>query len=163
MKRIVIFDIDNCISNDEWRWFAIKDDKDVENIKEAGGDWHTQKYFNYYQLAGFDQFQNRPFIEKHKEDKIIFITARSALFGSVTQFWLHVHNINYVWLAMRAPNDCRNHVDVKQNLLVEVCKNFSKEDICMAYDDRQEIVDMYRANGLQAEVLKINDWPENEG
>ena len=54
---------------------------------------------------------------------------------------------------MRANDDFRNCVEVKQSMV----ERLKPELIHHAFDDKADVVAMYRILGIKAEILAIND------
>ena len=67
----IVFDMDNCISDDEWRISKI-------NLE---GRTPFERYHHYHSLAGFDRLQNRWLIESYSEEEIVIITSRPEQIG----------------------------------------------------------------------------------
>lgn len=144
--KVRIFDLDNCISNDERR---------IKNI-----DWHEpdieKRYARYHAELLDDSFHNGHLFGA---DSVVIFTARPMVHAPATISWLERNGIDFTHLFMRESNDTRSSVELKRSQLSallathEVCT----EDIMCAYDDREDVVQMYRELGLNAQVLKIHD------
>ena len=77
---------------------------------------------------------------------IIIVTGRSEEFREVTEQWLAWKNIPFNRLIMRKARDNRQDSLIKQDIL-DALKAEGK-DIVFAVDDRQQVVDMWRRNGV---------------
>jgi hypothetical protein len=155
--KYVIFDLDNCLADDR------------ERIKLI--DWNQTtpdlRYAAYHRDCGNDPAGNWHFFsDAIRHATPVFLTARpyhETVHGTdieqETRTWLH----NYLGqveplLLMRNVNDHRPSVDVKREQVLELHDwDIKLEDVVCAYDDRPEIVEMYRDFGLEAQVLKIHD------
>lgn len=145
---IIILDMDNCISNDEWRIPAI--------------DWSAknpiERYHDYHGLAAFDQPGNIDLFDGTKHDVMIF-TARPRFYYAPTIEWLRRNGINPAAVFMRDNNDHDHSRELKRKFLVFMVNQMgvSPSSVHCAYDDRQDVVDMYDALGITAELRKIHD------
>jgi hypothetical protein len=136
----IILDLDNCISDDGWR---------IQYI-----DWSTddpdERYRKYHDGMKCDKFANAHLLDTSQS--IIIFTSRPERYRSNTENWLAAHNIKFVELCMRPHDDHRPSLQLKASFLA-----VNTRHITCAYDDRPDIVEMYRLNGIQAEVVKIHD------
>ena len=81
--------------------------------------------------------------------KVITITsARNDKNRSVTEEWLAKYGIPYDALYMRKDGDYRRDSVFKQELLDNIRKG-GEDIIERVYDDRNQVVDMWRANGIE--------------
>ena len=78
--------------------------------------------------------------------EIILVTGRQERFRKVTETWLAWHEIPFGPLLMRADNDQRPDSEVKQDILNSL--KAQGKQILFTVDDRQSVVDMWRANGI---------------
>ena len=145
-----IFDLDNTISDDGWR------------IKEI--DWSKEhpfeRYHRYHLLAGFDDFGNQELIEELPEGtEIVLFTARPIFYSAITQEWLERKQINYAALLMRPTDDNSHSVDLKHRQLLKMFKLMDAEpsDIICAYDDRKDVVQMYRDYKIKGYQTSIHN------
>lgn len=140
---MIILDIDNCISNDEWRIGCIEWD--------AHG---FARYHRYHSLAPWDEcMQSRLFRGKD----CAVITARPEFYRHITFEWLRRAGVTILHLLMRGNEDHRPSVEVKRDRLQPLLR--WKKEIEAAYDDNPAIVEMYRAHGINAEVRALHDHP----
>lgn len=140
MKHIIL-DLDNCISDDGWRVKLIDHSK-------TGREKHTA----YHQACGADKFCNQDLLRVYP---IIIFTSRPKACESMTTAWLRSHDIHPEIMMMRPEGNEDSDVDLKRGFLKEILIDY--EDIECAYDDRPDVVAMYRLQGLKAEVLAIHD------
>lgn len=146
---LIILDLDNCIANDEWR------------IKEI--DWEqdnpTARYHNYHALAAFDEPGNTDLFNCLVPHDIVIFTARPKFYGAATAEWLKRNGVNFSLLFMRDNNDHTHSKELKRRFLVELIQGMGVDPgkIVCAYDDREDVVEMYKKLGIPAEVRKIHD------
>ena len=151
-QRIQIVDLDNCISNDEWR---------IPRI-----NWELQgeeRWDEYHTLVEQDQPCNIERLCVDIEDvPIVIFTARPEKFRAKTRRWLaNVTGLSerVVCIYMRPDGDNSSSVNLKQSFLDDLAESRAiyPEHILVAYDDREDVVEMYKSRGINAEVLKIHD------
>ena len=153
-KKIAIFDLDNCISNDGWRIPSIKWDK--TNIWE--------RYHNYHRKCYYDEFCNKEVMKEHVDQghQIAILTARPVEYSGITRNWLQRNKINPEYVYFREAGCHLHSKDLKEQQLKLFEHMLSlyeyKTEIVAAYDDREDVIKMYRDNGIScARVLKIHD------
>ena len=144
----IILDLDNCVANDGWRIPAIQWDK--ENPLD--------RYHDYHSLAAFDQSGNRELYLNCKHD-IIILTARPVLYRAATEEWMRRNGIGYALVMMRDLDDHSPSTTLKRNQLQALFDNtdITPEKIICAYDDRPDVISMYKGMGINAEVRAIHD------
>ncbi len=77
---------------------------------------------------------------------VVICTGRPEEYREVTEQWLRSHGVFYHELMMRP--DARKHdpdYAVKQDMLNEILKT---REVHVAVDDRNQVVDMWRRNGI---------------
>lgn len=143
MSQITILDLDNCISDDGWRIPAI--------------DWSqqdkTRRYARYHALGAFDRPANHDLWEALGPESCVVITARPESVRHQTEHWLrHVARVPLFELIMRKENDHRATVKVKEQALLDFMERWElpAHAIAAAYDDRQDVVDMYLKHNVAA-------------
>lgn len=143
----VILDLDNCIADDAWRIPMIR--------------WHEEdpekRWAVYHQLAIDDELGNKELIETPHH--IIVCTARPLIYAEATMRWLAKHGVVPAFLAMRVRGSTLKSPELKQEQLGYIFHRFdlSPKNIVAAYDDRQDVVDMYIRNGIWAERRWIHE------
>lgn len=144
--KYIILDLDNCISDDQWR---------LPYIRRTMRDDDPFKYYDYHSCCAFDQSANRHLFLR--SFNVIVFTTRPQIFRAVTQEWLTRHDVLFEYLLMRGEGDFSPGVNVKRNHLLNLLATtpVTKENIFCAYDDRAEIVDMYLQEGLPAQMVSI--------
>lgn len=152
--RYVIFDLDNCLSDDRERMKLI--DWDAPNP--------TLKYHEYHQCCGEDKPGNLAVYRHWINDKgfsPIFMTARPETVRRQTERWMAENVLNVgeaPLLLMRSELDHSKSVDVKRKQLQELASlSIACEDIVIAFDDRPDIIEMYAVHGISGRTLKIHD------
>jgi hypothetical protein len=147
----VIFDLDNCLSHDEWRIPYIDWDESIP----------SKRYETYHRGCGMDNIYQPHvdiFRDTIKDATPVFLTGRPLVVRPPTIYWIK-HRLSYEKepiLLMRNDNDERKSVLVKEDMLKDLRHNWDIEP-CMAFDDRPEIVAMYIQNGVAAKQLAITN------
>jgi hypothetical protein len=77
--------------------------------------------------------------------RIIIITARDEVCRLQSNMWLRAHGVNYEKICMRLRRDQRPDEIVKMEILHKIQEDYH---IAFVLDDRQSVVDMWRANGI---------------
>mgnify|MGYP006374936925 FL=1 len=81
-----------------------------------------------------------------KRYNLIIVSGRSEEFRKFTEQWLFWNDIPFSELLMRKKSDFRSDHIVKEELLIQIRDRWG--DIAFAVDDRQQVVDMWRRNGI---------------
>lgn len=135
--KTIIFDIDGTLADlngredflhqekPDWKSFNENMDKDLPNTPVVA------LYRTLY---------------KSKEYEMILVSGRQERFRKVTETWLAWHEIPFDTLLMRSDDDNRHDSEVKQDILREL--QAQGKEILFTVDDRQSVVDMWRANGI---------------
>lgn len=137
-RVVVVWDIDNCLADDEWR---------IRHI-----DWHATdpdaRYAQYHTLARNDRAANMDVFEaslRRHAAAAVFVTARPFAFYLDTAAWL----VRWVTraplgvgqLMMRANGDHRPTVAVKRDAVRAL---LCDAHVAEAHDDHAGVVAMYR-------------------
>ncbi|MGN7503565.1 MAG: LNS2 domain-containing protein [Alphaproteobacteria bacterium] len=99
-----------------------------------------------------DDTPNKPVVSLYKslwdtnQYEIIILTGRNEKFRSITEQWLAWNEIPFGSLLMRADNDYRQDHIIKEEMLKHLLSKGKK--ILFSIDDRQQVVDMWRRNGI---------------
>ena len=152
MKKTVIFDLDGTL--------ALIDKRRAISTKDNGKmDW--DKFFDPQNISL--DVPNTPVVTMaqllHSQGfRIVIFSGRSAKTQDATVQWLSDNNIPYDMLQMR-PTDNKSHYMpdnmLKFNwLLTKVDKN----DVFAVFDDRNQVVDMWRQNGLTCFQVADGDF-----
>ena len=161
-KKTIIFDIDGTLADIQHRTHFVTGKK---------------KDFDAFNEAMIDDVPNEPIVRLHDAleyfgFQIVYVTGRLERYREVTtnflrdisryeRLELHLHmrpedQRLELHLHMR-PEDQRYLPDyqVKQEILNYILKSIDKENIIFAVDDRQQVVDMWRSNGIT--TLQVAD------
>lgn len=85
--------------------------------------------------------------------KIIVMSGRDSICRTETEDWLHDNNIYFDELYMRKQGDSRKDNLVKLDLFNEFIRG--KYNVGVVFDDRDQVVQMWRALGLKC--YQVND------
>jgi hypothetical protein len=87
---------------------------------------------------------------------IIYVSGRSDEAEEVTREWLRLFSPPYVELHMRKRNDFRKDFEVKREIYeAQIANRF---DVLCVFDDRQQVVDMWREVGLVCLQVAAGDF-----
>lgn len=143
---IVIFDIDGTLADLTHR---------LHHIKNGNRDWNR---FN--ENVHLD-VPIRPIIalaqKLYQHHIIILASGRGEEVRLPTQKWLKENYVHYHELYMRPAGDYRKDTIIKHEILGQIRLKYGN-DIELVVDDRQSVVDMWRANGLIC--LQAAAWDE---
>ena len=139
-NKIVIFDLDGTIADisvrrnlatkDEGRmnWTIFQDPKNIDL------DVPNQKVVDMLQM-----------IDNTDRYQIWILSGRSDVTKDVTIDWLSNNGINYDHLIMRP----QKHLYMADNDLKQMwLDDIGVDNVAMVFDDRNQVVDMWRKNGL---------------
>ena len=135
---IVIVDIDNTLSINKKRYaLATKSDGSI--------DWDV--LYDYKNVIS--DKPNAPMIDiinhLYNDYGIYILTGRPQRILNSTQDWLEIYGIKYDALFMRGEED--HHIkDVE--LKRKMYNDFIKDDVFCAFDDKQEIIDLWGSIGI---------------
>lgn len=152
--QYVIWDLDNCLSDDRAR---------IKLIEWADPD-PTGRYAAYHAACAQDPARHLDvFYALSQLARPVFFTGRPEAVRSDTAQWVRCElSVKHPTLLMRRNNDSRPSVNVKHEMLMQYMHYISRlkplvrEECFAAFDDREEIVDMYRQCGLHAGLLSIH-------
>jgi len=145
----VILDLDNCIADDAWRIPKI-------NWQKSNP---MERYHDYHSLSGFDRLGNQDILTRHESDEMIIFTARPVLYSALTQEWLRRNEVNYEYLVMRNNNDHCHSLELKRKMLhwLPDIYGIPLDKIIAAYDDRSDVVAMYKEEGIPSFQREIHN------
>jgi phosphoglycolate phosphatase-like HAD superfamily hydrolase len=145
---VYIFDIDGTLSNPAHRLhYILNKPKDWPEFFAACKD--DEPIQDVVNLA----------IELYNADHEIFlITGRSDECEEATIDWLFNHDIGYKALYMRKAGDHREDNIVKSELLDQLLQDWDEKTVDGIFEDRQQVVDMYRARGLRVYQVAKGDF-----
>jgi hypothetical protein len=145
---VIILDIDNCIADDKWR---------IPRI-----NWQVEdplnRYHDYHSLSAFDNAHNHDLYINTLCDIVIF-TARPIMYRALTEEWLRRHGVGYQMLMMRDMEDHSPSTELKRKQLMALFNNtdIKAGDIVGAFDDRPDVVQMYKEFGIPAAVRSVHE------
>jgi len=87
---------------------------------------------------------------------IIIFTARPAAAEFICRTWLKEHGVTFDAIFLRKDKDFREDSIVKWEMFQEHVEPFYK--VAFVLDDRQQVVDMWRANGLKTLQVASGDF-----
>jgi len=153
MSKAIIVDIDGTLSDPNHRRHLVE-----------GEDKDWEKFFSKVDEDPINEWC-KEVIERFKEDYIIYlVTGRpekskdGISVNRKTRDWLFANNIHFDDIVMREHGDFRKDTVVKQEILDE--KLPEPEDILFAIDDREDIAEMWRENGITC--LQCKDEVEKQ-
>lgn len=88
--------------------------------------------------------------------EVIIVTGRNEQYRRITEQWLTWNDIPFVRMLMRADNDNRADHIIKQEILNGLLAE--GKDIAFTVDDRQQVVDMWRSNGITCLQCDVGDF-----
>lgn len=147
MNPVILLDLDNCIADDQHR-IPLIDWSEPNNFKR----------YDYYHMAlPLDEVGNQDLFLGRSE-RIAICTARPEAYRAMTAFWLRKHGVFWSKIVMRGNNDPRPSHEVKRTqLLLLLAQGLKLEQIVCAYDDRQQVLDVYREYGIPVEHRWIHN------
>jgi len=148
-KKTVIFDLDGTLALiDSRREISIGDDDKM--------DWDT--FFDPKMISLDDP--NQPVIDManilSKQGYTIYIlSGRSDVTYQATIDWLNKHDVQFDVLTMRP----QNHLYMKDSDLKQMwLDSIGVDNVAMVFDDRNQVVDMWRSNGLTTFQVADGDF-----
>lgn len=139
-KPVIIVDIDNCIADDAWR---------IPYINWSATDLN-ERYHVYHALAYYDRPSVQwlcDYIPNIKgEVRVFALTARPTAYSALTEKWLQDKvPLPVESVLMRNNDDHRHSLEVKRAQVGWLLStyNVKRLDVIGAFDDRQDVVDMY--------------------
>ena len=116
------------------------------------GPYDTSKYLD----DAVDSVIRNLVDSQARKHNIIIVSGRSAEFRSVLIEWLGKHGIFWDRLFMRPAGDTRNDAIIKDELFEKhIAKNYAVDFVL---DDRNRVVDMWRAKGLKCLQVQPGDF-----
>ena len=147
-KKIVIFDLDGTLA-------LIDKRRDISTDYKGKMDW--SKFFDPDMIDLDDP--NTPVIQMTKllsmDYRIWILSGRSDVTQQATIDWLAKYDVHYDHLVMRP----QNHLYMPDNQLKQIwLDSIGKDNVAMVFDDRQQVVDMWRQNGLTTFQVADGDF-----
>lgn len=155
LSQVAIFDLDGCVSDDEWRLGLIKDGARDGDAHDKFEDYHLHLLNDRPLNCGAELLR----LAVRTGVKIVFITARPENHYLNTKLWFEkrfgfVEKVEYL-LYMRLKGDTRTSVELKRDAIRKVKSEARGNgmEIVAAFDDRQDVIEMYQEEGIYAAVL----------
>ena len=149
MNKIVIFDLDGTLA-------LIDDRRDLATKDNGKFDWDV--FFNPDNISL--DLPNQPVIDmanllSKQGFRIFILSGRSDVTHQATVNWLNDNGIWWDHLVMRP----QNHLYLPDNDLKQMwLDSIGKDNVAMVFDDRQQVVDMWRDNGLTTFQVAKGDF-----
>lgn len=140
MKPLYLFDLDGTLANLEHRLHHISDgNKDWDAFYDACIDDEPihEVIMLAKSLAGYAEGA-----------EIWIVSGRSDRVMEQTALWLQMHHVPHHALIMRRDGDFRPDHEIKQEMLDNML-DVDRARIEMAFDDRDRVVAMWRANSIR--------------
>ena len=135
--KTILFDIDGTIADIQHRRPFLEGERaDWKSFNAAmGNDKPNSAVIGLYKT-----------LWKSGDYEIILVTRRMEESRKLTEQWLSWNEIPFQEIRMRQSGDCRADYVIKE----EILRNLQSEgkDILFVVDDRQQVVDMWRRNGV---------------
>lgn len=136
--KTAIVDIDGTISNSNHRLHFVRPPEGVSRDYEAfhlkcNEDLPIQSIVDLVSLLS-------------RDCQIVLCTGRPNAYRDITQDWLDMNGVVYDQLHMRPDGDTTPAPDYKSRVLAELVSK--GHEVFLAIDDQQNVVDMWRANGI---------------
>lgn len=145
--QTVVFDIDGTLADIAHRRPFLDGDRP---------DWRR------FNAAMGEDTPNRPIVDLYLTlwtsgaYDLQIVTGRNEAFRKVTETWLTWNEIPFNRVLMRADGDFRADNLVKADILKQL--QSEDRDIAFAVDDRQQVVDMWRENGVTCLQCDVGDF-----
>jgi hypothetical protein len=152
-NRIAIFDLDGCISDDEWR---------LQFIESSGKDQFVKYHIGLSEDKPLQSGIDRITSHYISGDAIVFITARPESVRLKTDIWLEknlkLSSEEYCLFMRGDSEEGIGSVHLKDKMLHSLAWAMrSDQQIVSAYDDRSDIIEMYLKSGISgARILDKN-------
>lgn len=140
---IYIFDIDGTLSNAEHR---------LHFLNQTPPDWEA-----FYNAAGGD-LPNFEVITVARSlinagQRVLLVSGRTESIRGITEQWLSKYRVPYEILYMRKDGDHRQDNALKSEILDNILTRYPQtamyNEVAGVFEDRQQVVNMYRARGLR--------------
>lgn len=137
VSQTIIFDLDGTLADINHRRV---------HLEKENPDWKAfnNEMANDTPNAPIVDLYNTLWDSNHYE--LIIVTGRMEDRRDVTEEWLNTYKIPFERVIMRAEKDFRSDHEIKQEILEALLAENKK--IVLAIDDRQQVVDMWRKNGI---------------
>lgn len=147
MTDAVIFDIDGTIADMSHRLHHIQGDNPDWDAFHADVDKDSPIHHIMDILTG---------LVKLNQHTIILCTGRMEHCRIATEYWLEQYNVCYHHLLMRPNGDHAPDYEVKKAMLEKL--EASGFEIQMVFEDRTQVVNMWREAGIPCLQVKEGDY-----
>lgn len=147
VKNLIIFDLDGTLADVNHR---------RKFLEQSKPDWDAF----YAHMA--DDVPNENIVALYKslwkqdQYEVLIVTGRHERFRALTMNWFKKYDIPYSKILMRGDKDFRPDHEVKQDMLNLLLADGKK--ILFTVDDRQQVVDMWRRNGITCLQCDYGDF-----
>lgn len=145
--KTILFDIDGTLADIRHRRI---------HLERKKPDWQA-----FHAEIGSDT-PNGPIVELYKSlwmaatHELVLVTGRHERSRTLTEQWLAWNEIPFGRILMRADDDFRADYVIKEEILMELLK--TGKEIEFVVDDRQQVVDMWRRNGITCLQCDIGNF-----
>lgn len=159
----IIFDIDGTLANIQHRLHHIKYSAFLETLPVGSAipseDEFKKNWDKFNSLMHMD-FPKQSIIKLNAAMfnagyNIAVVTGRFEKYRKITQDWLLESGVALDKLFMRKDGDYRSDWQVKQDILLD---DFTGKPILFVVDDREQVVDMWRKNGITCLQCQKGDY-----
>ena len=166
MKDIIVCDLDGTLCNIDHRLHFVQVAEGAPRVANSGDIIYPRKDWDSFFAGVPNDTVNEPVLEvlerfQFEGFKIIFSSGRPERCRLDTMEWLHKHTNLFgadksgALLYMRQDGDFRRDDIVKQEILD---KYIEKDRVLFVLDDRDQVVDMWRRNGLHCFQVAEGDF-----
>ena len=152
MKDIIVCDLDGTLCNIDHRTHFVQVAQGERKDWDSFFNGVPNDTVNEPVLEVLDRFR---FALDEFEFEIVFCSGRPERCRADTEAWLKQHGFNHYALWMREDGDFRRDDIVKQEILD---KYLEKDRVLFVLDDRDQVVDMWRRNGLTCFQVAEGDF-----
>lgn len=148
--KFVIFDCDNVLSDDSWRIPFIR--WDIQGNMDL-------RYRDYHLASAFDVPGNRAIIKHVRAEDVIIFTAMPEEYRRLRHLWFNHNRIGFNKIYMRPTGNHSHSADAKREMLHKFYQDFgvNADNVFCAYDDREDVVEMYRDENVDATLISIHN------
>lgn len=147
LKPTVLFDIDGTIANIKHR---------RKFLEQTSPDWKSFNASMGQDIPNEDVVSLYKSLWSKDDFEITLVTGRSDRHRKITEQWLSWNEIPYNQILMRSDKDFRADSLIKQDILNNLLN--AGKIIAFVVDDRQQVVDMWRRNGITCLQCDVGDF-----